>query len=267
MSTLGIRAAIGVPLLLGALALVLLAPLWLLGLIVALAAGLGMWEYGRLAAPGPLNLEALAGMALAALIPLAALLGPAAALAALGLAWLAGGLLALGRGPDLASAVNRLLRRGWGVLYTGGLLSCLLLLAGLANGRRLLLLLILVVVAADTGAYFVGHLLGRHRLAPTISPGKTVEGVAGGLAAGALVGALFAAFFLPDTSLATGAALGAGLALLGVGGDLMESALKRAAGAKDSGSLLPGHGGVLDRLDAIMGAAPGLLLARMLWWS
>lgn len=125
--------------------------------------------------------------------------------------------------------------------------------------RPLLLLFLLVMVAvADTAAYAAGHVLGRTKLAPAISPGKTVEGVVGGVA-GVMLLAYFCGTMVWDFE---GRRLGAWIGLstiaglVSVIGDLSESKLKRAAGVKDSGRLLPGHGGVLDRIDALTAAAP-----------
>jgi len=267
MSSLATRVATGLPLAAGALALVLWAPLWLLGLLVAGAAGLAMYEYSRMILPGPWNTPALAGVALAALVPLAGLAGAGAALAALALGVLALALVCALAGAELGAAWEEAARRGWGLAYCGGLFACLLVLLGLPQGRRLLLFALFGVVAADVGAYFAGHLWGRRKLAPSISPGKTVEGVAGGAAAAAILGAVFAALWLPGTSAGAGALLGLVLALVSVGGDLVESALKRAAGVKDSGSILPGHGGVLDRVDGILAGGAAFLVLRMLLWA
>lgn len=136
---------------------------------------------------------------------------------------------------------------------------------------RLLLYLIVVVKASDVGAYFVGSLIGRHKLFPRISPGKTWEGLAGGLAAGILASVLFVRLTLaaeadPDTITfgrliinSTHAwFLGAFLAAIGVLGDLVESLFKRSAGMKDSGCIFPGMGGILDVLDSLLFAAPAL---------
>ncbi|MBU1453027.1 MAG: phosphatidate cytidylyltransferase [Proteobacteria bacterium] len=136
-----------------------------------------------------------------------------------------------------------------------------------SGGRVLLLFALFAVIAADVGAYFAGHMWGKHKLAPSISPGKTIEGVAGGALSSAVLGAVFAGLWLPDTSAGAGALLGALLALVSVGGDLLESALKRAAGVKDSGGILPGHGGVLDRVDGILIGGATFLLLRMLLWG
>jgi phosphatidate cytidylyltransferase len=108
----------------------------------------------------------------------------------------------------------------------------------------------------DTLAYFAGRALGRHQLYPRISPKKTWEGFAGGVL-GSVLGALVVRFyFLPHLSAETCVILGLGASLLGPAGDLCESMLKRAAGVKDSGKLLPGHGGLLDRIDALLFVVP-----------
>lgn len=143
-----------------------------------------------------------------------------------------------------------------GVLYIGLTMGCLLLTRTLAGGEFLIFFLLLVTWAGDTGAYYTGMSLGRRKLAPVISPNKTVEGLIGGvlLAILAAVGASF--WFLPSFSLAD--CLATGLLLTGAGalGDLAESALKRSVGVKDSGTLIPAHGGMLDRLDSLLFTAP-----------
>ena len=131
------------------------------------------------------------------------------------------------------------------------------------HGHRWLLLVLMVIWAADTGAYFVGRKLGRRKLSPRISPNKTVEGLLGGAAAGLLVAVAGAP--LAGATLAQLPAV-ALVALFTVGfsvvGDLYESLLKRHVGAKDSGSLIPGHGGLLDRLDSVFAALPVFALGK-----
>jgi phosphatidate cytidylyltransferase len=124
------------------------------------------------------------------------------------------------------------------------------------HGAAWLLLVIAIPFVADGAAYIAGRLLGRHKLYPSVSPGKTWEGAAGGLAGS--VGAVLAIRAIALPQLALGHALAAALiaSVAGQAGDLFESALKRAAGVKDSGRLLPGHGGMLDRIDALLFAAP-----------
>lgn len=131
------------------------------------------------------------------------------------------------------------------------------------DAQRLLVVLVLVWVA-DSAAYFVGRAWGRHKLAPAISPGKTWEGAAGGMA-GALVYAIICKRFFDDVGWAAYLAAAALLALLSIVGDLFESAAKRRAGVKDSGALLPGHGGILDRIDSATAVLPlaALLMALM----
>jgi phosphatidate cytidylyltransferase len=125
-------------------------------------------------------------------------------------------------------------------------------------GPQLMLFLLLLVVAADIGAYFAGRALGRHKLAPRVSPGKTWEGVGGGLLAAAAMAAAGVWWFDMDTL--PFMALCIVVAIASVVGDLTESLFKRHAGLKDSGTLLPGHGGVLDRVDSVTAAAPVFLI-------
>jgi phosphatidate cytidylyltransferase len=128
------------------------------------------------------------------------------------------------------------------------------------------MMLFLLVWAADIGAYFSGKRWGRRSLAPAISPGKTLEGVAGGLVSAALVAAGFAAWWRLDPGTATGlVVVSLGVVTVSIFGDLFESNWKRLASLKDSGSLLPGHGGVLDRIDSMTAAAPFFVLG-WLWW-
>lgn len=126
------------------------------------------------------------------------------------------------------------------------------------NGSDLLMLALLCVTLSDTGAFYVGSTFGKHPMAPTISPKKTWEGALGGVA-GSLVAAMLAHFwFFQRLPLGHAIVLAVVLCAAGVLGDLAESALKRSAGVKDSSALLPGHGGILDRLDSLMVAAPVL---------
>jgi phosphatidate cytidylyltransferase len=130
--------------------------------------------------------------------------------------------------------------------------------AGEPRGAALAVLVLAIVAAADVGAYFVGRRFGRTRLAPAVSPGKTWEGVAGGLLAA--VGVTAAAAVLLDLPLLVLVPVGISVAAISVVGDLVESMFKRQAGLKDSGSLFPGHGGVLDRVDSLAAAVPLFVL-------
>lgn len=127
-----------------------------------------------------------------------------------------------------------------------------------AHGAAYVFYLLLLVWAADIGAYFAGRAFGRLKLAPAVSPNKTWEGLGGGLLGGLLVAWFGAGYF--DLPLLPFVALGGALVLASVVGDLTESMFKRAAGLKDSGTLLPGHGGVLDRIDSITSSVPFFVL-------
>jgi phosphatidate cytidylyltransferase len=162
---------------------------------------------------------------------------------------------------DLAQALPTIALRLFGVLYVGWLGSYIIALRvaggeGLQLPAKLLTLFFIVVFAGDTGAYYTGRTLGKNKLAPRISPGKTVEGAIGGLL-GNVIAALLAHYtFFPELLLLHVMPLALAMGLLGITGDLCESMLKRGAKAKDAGHLIPGHGGLLDRLDSMLFNAP-----------
>lgn len=172
--------------------------------------------------------------------------------------------LAVGGGPAAREQVSgpRWRSLALGVLLLPAMVLGIGFVAGAAGAERgVLLYVICLVWAADVGAYFAGRAWGRRALAPRISAGKTWEGFGGGLLAVAVY-ALAAAWLVgvPSGMLATWTALALVAGAVSVAGDLFESLLKRAAGAKDSGTLLPGHGGVLDRIDSLVAATPILAL-------
>jgi phosphatidate cytidylyltransferase len=145
-----------------------------------------------------------------------------------------------------------------GVFYVGWLLGYVLLLRLLSDGPQYVFSIFSIVWLGDAAALVCGKLFGRHKLAPKLSPGKTLEGSMGGLL-GSLCGALVAGRWLIGTfTLGQCLAVGCLVAVLGQLGDLSESLLKRSTGAKDSGALIPGHGGILDKVDGILFAAPAL---------
>ena len=144
-------------------------------------------------------------------------------------------------------------------LYLGLPLGTIAAIRG-AYGREVLLLALLVVWVSDTAQYYAGTSFGKHRLSPTISPKKSVEGAIGGFVAGVAVMVGLGRVWLPQFGLAWLAGIGAVLVALGIAGDLFESLLKRSAHVKDSSGLIPGHGGVLDRVDSLLFVAPGYYL-------
>ncbi len=242
-------------------------------LLLISAAG---WEWARLNGIATPVLAWLSGGLLAVLCGFSlmhlAQVGQSAGLWWLGAAtWLLGGALALHRGPAGWARLPPWLR--WPLGLAGLWLAWLALAQARTIGINFLLSVMCVVWAADISAYFAGRAFGRRKLAPTISPGKSWEGVAGGVA-GVLLLALgwlwldaHVSFDSPSLFLLLRQRLGgAGLVLaallltaLSVMGDLFESLVKRAAGAKDSSALLPGHGGVLDRVDALLPVLPAAL--------
>jgi len=208
-----------------------LRPLWLSGLVLSAALFL---------------LVALPGWQSAPLWPLAALLLLAAALM---------------RGAEPAQAVPAAAFTLLAAVYLGalgGTLAALRLLRPADLGAWRVTLLLAIIMGSDTLAFFVGRALGRHKLAPHISPGKTVEGALGGLLGGVAGALAVRAWGLPELPLSHALLLGALVAAFGILGDLVESLLKRWAGVKDSGGVFPGHGGMLDRLDSLLFGAPVL---------
>ncbi|HEY7291208.1 MAG TPA: phosphatidate cytidylyltransferase [Vicinamibacterales bacterium] len=141
------------------------------------------------------------------------------------------------------------------LLYLGMPIGTLVALRSI-RGREALFLLMLTVMVSDTAQYYTGRAFGRRPLAPAISPKKTMEGAVGGFVCGALLMAIVGVWWLPSVPPAIRALLGVATVALGIVGDLFESMLKRSAGVKDSSALIPGHGGVLDRIDALLFAAP-----------
>lgn len=266
-------AVVGIPLVLGAL----YAGGWVLGALIAAAAALGAREFFDLARARGARPYGLAGVVGAAGLVLLATAAPRleeagapmlAGLVALGLVLF--GLSVWRRWPEgrpLADTATTLA----GVLYTGGALAFVPFLRALPDtlgvetdpwrASAFVLLPLLTTWVGDSAAFFVGNAVGRTKLAPHASPGKTVEGGVAGLAGAVLAGGLVAwwgpagfgsaALGVP-AAMVVGGLLGAGAQV----GDLAESVLKREAGVKDSGALLPGHGGALDRLDALLFAFP-----------
>ncbi len=251
---------------------VLIACVWYGGLaltlLVGAAAAVCLWEYFHMARPAgrvfsdPIQAAALACGA--ALVLLAHAGRPDLMPLVLAGDVLVCGALSLGEFGADRSVLERSARQIQGVVYIPLMLSLVVLLRATAEGATWIFLLCSVVFAGDTAALYAGSLWGRHKLCPSISPGKTIEGALGGLTANLVVGAAGKALFLPGVEWGSCLlfALGAGLA--GQAGDLFESELKRAAGVKDSGRLLPGHGGVLDRIDALLFAAPVAYAVRVM---
>ena len=217
-------------------------------LLLAAAGGIGV-EWSALCGQGSTRLARLAGPAYLVLAVAVALSGHGRA-----------ALLALVAGAGVTWALSRSVALSAGTGYAGVPLVALVWLRGLADtGRSDVLFVLVIVWASDIGAYVVGRLVGGPKLAPWISPGKTQSGAWGGLVSAMLVGEVAALVLSPAIAPAGfgWAALVAGvLGVASQAGDLFESWIKRRFGVKDSGWLIPGHGGLLDRLDGLLAAAP-----------
>ena len=242
----------------------------LLPLVIGLVYLGGWWLFGLALVGGLLALHELYTIA-RGLHPLvlAGYLGFALALLGLqlgGISWFLGGTLStfvfmfvvFGLSEVRASATASFGATVLGVAWVGAGIGCLLLLRDIPeHGFVAVMAVLFTVFAADTGAFFVGRTLGRHKLAPAISPAKSWEGFVGGVAAAVLIAFLVLYGDHDDfLSIPQSLVLGAAIAIASVLGDLFESAVKRDLQVKDSGKLLAGHGGMLDRLDSLLWAGP-----------
>ncbi len=224
--------------------------------LVALTTLLGLTEFYGMTLPEDRLLERISAVIGGTVLVLLLVHDAALAQAALAGLVLFFAVLFLLRFRDIPTAVRHLTLVGFGFLYLPLLLGHLGLLRELPWGREWVFLVLLVVMAGDTAAYFVGISLGRRKLYPAISPNKSVEGAIGGLA-GSLAGAYLAmAWFFPALGIWDCLLLGLLIGVIAQLGDLFESMLKRSFGVKDSGRLIPGHGGILDRLDSLLFAFP-----------
>jgi phosphatidate cytidylyltransferase len=236
-------------------------PIWF-SAIAAAGVLIGLYEYYRLASRG----GEIQGLAAAAATLAAFYFGRleliVAIIAALVIVELLIQLFTRAKDENFSEALPAAAARVFGVLYVAVLGGYIIAIRAIESPEiprlapKLLTLFFIIIFAGDTGAYYTGRAMGRKRLAPSVSPGKTVEGAIGGLLGG-LAAALIAHFtFFPELKIVHAVPLSLVMGVLGGAGDLCESILKRGARAKDAGSLIPGHGGLLDRLDSMLFNAP-----------
>lgn len=237
--------------------LLLFGQVTLFWLAILTIAACGLFEFFRMTttppAPGLLALKIAASI-----LPVVAAVTarPEALLGTLFLSLLFLVLLVLARYSRIDNGLLFLGTGCLGVLYISFSLAHLVLIRSLPQGAGWLLVLTAITAGGDTGAYYIGSTFGRHKLCPRISPKKTVEGAIGGISAGMLCAVATGWYFLPQISpylIGLAALL---LSLASIAGDLTESIIKRSVGVKDSGRLLCGHGGVLDRIDSLLLAGP-----------
>lgn len=224
-------------------------PTWLFAALIVVLAGAASWELGRMFLHAGHATMPWVDVVVAAVVA-GSFAAPGWTSLALTLAVMAVMAALLVRPAPLSAepALVGLLAIG----YVGWLLGHALLLYRLPSGPQLVLFLVGVTWLGESAAYVVGSTLGRHRLAPAISPRKTIEGALAQLVVSVLAGLGLGAWLLPEWAAGLAVAAGAMLGIVGQVGDLVESVLKRALGTKDAGALIPGHGGVLDRIDGLL---------------
>jgi phosphatidate cytidylyltransferase len=237
------------------LLIVIKAPGWMFNTLVVIASAAALWELLRLfeqaGRPVDRGLALVAGVAVTAAAGASRILEPLTLpVFTLVVAVVAVLSAPVWRGtPDVERAAHTLLA----IMYVGWLLGFAILLHHTSSiGDELVLFVVGVTWVGETTAYLVGSTLGRHKLAPVISPRKTVEGALAQVGASIATGAALGAWLLPACGVAFMLGAGGLLGVIGQFGDLAESAIKRRAGTKDTGGLIPGHGGVLDRIDSLL---------------
>ena len=231
----------------------------ILSLMVLLATLLGLREFYRLTLPKSNGVVRITGIGLGLLLSIAISYGSAQ----IGYPLFVFLLLILfvlfmGTSENLLSSTSGIGIMFLGMFYIGFLLSYVSLIRQLTNGTVWVLFLVATVWGGDVFAFLCGSYFGRHKLYPKISPNKTYEGLAGAILGSSLVALVFASLFLPRLGRGFSILLGASMGVLGQFGDFTESMFKRGAQVKDSGSFIPGHGGMLDRLDSFLFSSPFL---------
>ncbi|MBI5428563.1 MAG: phosphatidate cytidylyltransferase [Nitrospinae bacterium] len=250
------RVLSGIVLVPAVVAAVYFSPPWIFFLLVAGVVAIGSREYFSMISKMGVGGYPVLGLALSLLLALCYQLDgryvlewTALALLPIFAAWF------LGK-KDLRDAVPQIAYTLLGVFYVGGLLGIFLPIRNMEAGRFLIFFLCVVIWMGDTAAYYAGRSFGKTPLAPSVSPKKTVEGAAAGVVGNLLGGTAAHLWFLGHVPLIHCLIVAAICGIIGQFGDLAESVLKRSAGVKDSGSLIPGHGGILDRMDSLMFAGP-----------
>ncbi len=237
-------------------------------LLVSVGGLLSLWEYFRIVFStdegAKFNIFVVWGFVMGGMIIWAAhLKGLDLVMALVALNLLFCGLFSLFKYRDDPQVMESIKKQVQGIIYIPVLISFLILIRNDSQGITWIFVVLSIVFAGDITALYVGTFFGRHKLCPAVSPGKTIEGSAGGILANVIVGAIGKHFFLPQLSWGLSILFFIAIGLAGQVGDLYESELKRSSKIKDSGGLLPGHGGFLDRIDALLFAAPVAYVFKM----
>ncbi len=249
-----ITGIIAAPLL---IAIILYGSFLLFSMVIALLIAGGVFEYNSMVFKGKYWWEKTEGLVIAFLIPLSAYLGGLQLMfATVTFSFIVVFLLFLLRAKDGLAELASLTRVVFGFMYIPLLISYIILLRCSENGVTWVFFVIIAAFAGDISAFYAGKSLGKTKLIPVISAGKTVEGAIGSIVGTVLVCLLFKVLFFHDLSIVHAIILGFMGSIVGQLGDLCESALKRTSMVKDSGFFLPGHGGILDRLDSLIFMIP-----------
>lgn len=260
------RIVTGLILAIGWLLLLLVGTYPLFCLVITAGAGVALYEFLRMSSP-EVEQKHIPLVLILGIFPLiaASLWEEAAVTSSLFLALLVLIIVTVVAYPSLENGLLFVARLWFGIFYIGFCSAHLILLHSLPQGTYWLLVLTAITASSDSGAYYVGRALGKAKLYPALSPGKTRAGAVGGIIGGMLGGLVVAAILFAGVNFVMVALLGLVLSVIGIVGDLIESLIKRASGVKDSGQILPGHGGLLDRCDSLLLTAP--VLYYVLFWG
>jgi phosphatidate cytidylyltransferase len=239
--------------------LIALGPPVILHLMVFLATFFGLREYYHLVLPNSKGIESAVGIGLGLILSIIISSGEMKGiLLFFVIVLLILSLLFMITSKDLSSTISKMGMALFGILFIGFLLAYVSLIRNMTHGKLWVLFLIITVWAGDISALLSGSFFGRHKLYPKISPKKTFEGLIGAILGSIILALVFALLFIPNLQKGSCILLAISLGIFGQLGDFTESMLKRSAQVKDSGTLIPGHGGMLDRLDSFLFSAPFL---------
>lgn len=260
------RIVTGLILAIGWLLLLLVGTYPLFCLVITAGGGVALYEFLRMSSP-EVEQKHIPLVLILGIFPLvsASLWGSGAVNSSLLLALFVLIVVTVVAYPSLENGLLFISRLWFGIFYIGFCSAHLILLRSLPQGIYWLLVLTAITVSSDSGAYYVGRALGKTKLCPGLSPGKTRAGAVGGIIGGMLGGLVVAAILFEGVNFTMIALLSLILSTIGIFGDLIESLIKRVSGVKDSGQILPGHGGLLDRCDSLLLTAP--VLYYVLFWG
>jgi phosphatidate cytidylyltransferase len=254
----------GIVLAIALLLVIFLGPLELLAAVITLCIIGGVWEYNDIVFGHGFLKEKIESLIFAVLIPWVVFFGNAQLLVALfTFAIMLVFIIFLWKVDETSFDVSTVAKVIFGMVYIPLLASHFILLRKLDSGIYWILLVLVIGIIGDTVALYVGKSLGKRKLLPLVSPGKTVEGTIGLILGGTIAACIFGYFLIPRISIVHFLILGLVGSIIGQLGDLCESAIKRNYGRKDASSLLPGHGGLMDRMDSLIFLAPFVYYYRI----